>query len=57
MTKDIHIDHTFIKTPYRIVIDGINYPIHKWNIGVIEEYWETDDESVLDKLKDFSLDI
>ena len=57
MTKDIHIDHTFIKTPYRIVIDGINYPIHKWNIRVIEEYWETDDESVLDKLKDFSLDI
>lgn len=55
MSKQIDINHTFIKTPVRISIDGKNYPITKWNIDVVNEYWETGDEAVLDKLKDFAL--
>lgn len=56
MSKKIDIGHTYIKIPVRITIDGENYPVHKWNIKVINEYWETGDEAVLDKLKEFALD-
>ena len=56
MSKNIDINHTFVKVPIRITIDGKNYPITGWNIKVINEYWETNDEAVLDNLKDFVLD-
>jgi hypothetical protein len=44
-------------TPKTIEVDGIKYPRHQWNIDVVMEYHRTKDETVLDKLKDFSLDI
>lgn len=56
MSKSIDINHTRIKVPVRITVDGKNYPITQWNIKVVQEYWETDDEAVLDKLKDFALE-
>jgi hypothetical protein len=55
MSKQIDIDYTHIKTPVQISVDGKEYPIHQWNIKVVNEYWDSGDESVLDKLKDFSL--
>lgn len=57
MSKTIDINHTFVKMPVRITIDGKTYPLTKWNVDVVNEYWETDDEAVLDKLKAFSLDL
>ena len=57
LDKDIDINHTMIKVPVRITVDGKNYPIHKWNIEVVNKYWESKDESELDRLKDFSLDL
>lgn len=57
MSRTIDINHTFVKTPVRITIDGKNYPITGWNVKVINEYWETGDETVLDKLKDFALEL
>lgn len=56
MSKQIDINHTFIKTPVRITIDGKNYPITRLNVKVVKEYWLTGDETVLDKLKDFALE-
>ena len=55
MSKKIDIDHTLIKMPVRITIDDEDYPLTQWNVSVVREYWETNDESVLEKLKDFTL--
>lgn len=56
MSKEIDIKATFIDIPIHITIDGKNYPITNWNIKVVQEYWNTNDETVLDKLKDFALE-
>lgn len=55
MSKTIDINHTFVKTPVRITVDGTTYPLTKRNIDVVREYWETDDESVLEKLSEVVL--
>ncbi len=55
MSKKIDIDHTLIKMPVRITIDDEDYPLTQWNVSVVREYWETNDESVLEKLKDLTL--
>jgi len=39
--KAIDINHTFVKTPVRITIDGKNYPITRRNIEIVNEYWDT----------------
>lgn len=56
MSKNIDINHTFVKVPVRITVDGTNYPITGWNIEVVNKYWETKDESILDRLKSFVLE-
>jgi len=53
--KAIDINHTFVKTPVRITIDGKNYPITRRNIEIVNEYWDTNDETVLDKLHEIVL--
>jgi hypothetical protein len=55
MSKQIDINHTFVKIPVRITVDGVTYPRNQHNINVVKEYWETGDEAVLDKLVDFSI--
>jgi hypothetical protein len=52
MSKQIDINHILIKQPIRISVDGVDYPITRLNIDVVREYWETDDEAVLDKLSE-----
>ena len=55
--KKVEIEHKMIEMVSKIVIDGKDYPIYKWNEGVIREFEQTRDDSVLSKLKDFSLEI
>jgi hypothetical protein len=57
MSKDININHTFVKTPVRITVDGVTYPLNGHNIEIVRKYWDTEDEKVLDKLVDFSFRI
>ena len=55
--EEIKIEHKMIEVVSKIVVDSKDYPIHKWNTGVIREFEQTRDNSVLSKLKDFSLEI
>lgn len=55
MSKDINIKHRLVRIPEKIVVDGIDYPLHQRNFEVISEYEATGDESVLDKLANFSI--
>lgn len=57
MSKDIQIEYVTVRTPKTIVVDGVKYPRTQWNLNVVAEYEKTGDETVLDKLKDFALDI
>ena len=57
MNKKVEIKYETIEIPKEINVDGTIYPRHKWNLDVVSEYKKTGDEKVLDKLKDFSLDI
>lgn len=53
----IDIEIRTVVVPIKIEIDGKSYPITQYNRNIVEEYWATEKESVLGKLKDFSLDI
>lgn len=55
MSKDIQIEYKQYTLPFKIVIDGIEYPNSQYNWNVIAEYNKTNDEKVLDKLANFSL--
>ncbi len=55
MSKDIQIEYKQYKLPFKIVIDGVEYPNNQRNWDVIAEYNETKDEEVLDKLVNFSI--
>lgn len=57
MSKDIKIEYKQYRLPFKIVIDGVEYPNNQRNWDVIAEYNATQDETVLDKLVDFSLKI
>jgi hypothetical protein len=57
MGKDIKIKWVETMTPAEIEVDGVKYPRTQWNIDVVMEYWNTKDESMLDKLKNFSLEL
>lgn len=57
MAKEVNIEYVDVKAVSRIEVDGKNYPIHGRNLDVVREYRDTGDESVLDKLVDFSLDL
>ena len=54
MSKDIDIEYKQYTLPYKIVVDGVEYPNTQHNWDVIAEYNDTKDESVLDKLAKFS---
>ena len=56
MSKDIQISDVLVRTPNVIQVDGVIYPRNQYNVNVVREYWETDDEAVLDKLTTVSLD-
>ena len=56
MKKDIQIEYKQYRLPFKIVIDGVEYPNNQRNWDVIAEYNETKDEAVLDKLVNFSLE-
>lgn len=56
MSKDIQIEYTTITIPKTITVDGTTYPNTEWNFKVVAEYNNTNDETVLDKLKDFALE-
>lgn len=56
MSKQVDIEHALIKTPVHITVDGKKYPLTGWNVSVVNEYWATDDEAILEKLKDFALE-
>lgn len=53
--KIVDIQHKTIEVISKIKVDGKEYPLHKWNQKVAEEFLRTEDLAVLDKLKDFSL--
>ena len=55
MSKDIQIEYKQYKLPFKIVVDGVEYPNNQRNWGVIAEYNKTKDEKVLDKLVNFSI--
>lgn len=57
MSKIIDIGDIQVRTPTYIKIDGKVYPLTGWNRQVINEYWTSGNEDILEKLKDFSLDI
>lgn len=56
MSKDIQIEYKEYKLPFKIVVDGVNYPNNQRNWDVIAEYNATKDETVLDKLVNFSME-
>lgn len=56
MSKDIQIEYRQYRLPYKIVVDGVEYPNNQRNWDVIAEYNKTQDETVLDKLVNFSLE-
>ncbi len=54
--KKVEIKWEEITVPKEIKVDGKIYPNHKQNWNVLEEYLETKDESILDRLLDVSLE-
>jgi hypothetical protein len=55
MGKDIQIEYKQYRLPYKIVVDGVEYPNNQRNWDVIAEYNKTKDETVLDKLTKISI--
>lgn len=55
--KDIQIEWVTIRTAKTIKVDGKVYPRNQRNLDVAREYDLTQDESVLNRLVDFSLDL
>lgn len=56
MSKDIQIEYKQYRLPFKIIVDGVKYPNNQRNWDVIAEYNETNDETVLDKLTNVSLE-
>lgn len=50
MSKAIGITYKIIRVPEHIEVDGVVYPRTRHNLEVVQEYVDTDDENVLDKL-------
>lgn len=50
MNSDIKIEYKHYTLPYKIIIDGVNYPNTQHNWDIIAEYNKTSDEKVLDRL-------
>lgn len=50
MGKDIQIEYKQYTLPFKIIIDGVQYPNTQHNWDVIAKYNDTMDEQVLDKL-------
>ncbi len=56
MGKDIQIEYTTVTVPKTITVDGVTYPRNQRNLDVVAEYEVSKDESVLDKLVNFSFE-
>lgn len=50
MSKDVQIEYKQYRLPFKIVIDGVEYPNTQRNWDVIAEYNKDYDEKVLSKL-------
>ena len=55
MSKDIQISEVMVRMPNVIQVDGVIYPRTQFNVNIVRQYWETNDESVLDKLSEVQL--
>lgn len=55
MSKDIQIKYKLIRVPETITVDGVAYPRNQRNLDVVAEYEATQDETVLNKLVNFSI--
>lgn len=55
MSKDIDIEYVMVKCPKVIKVDGVVYPTNQRNLDIVAEYNKTGDESVLDRLINFSI--
>ena len=55
--REIKIEQKEIKVVSKITIDGVEFPLHRWNVDVANEYLADGDEKCLEKLKDFSLEL
>lgn len=56
MSKDVNIEYKQYRLPYKIVVDGVEYPNTQRNWDVIAEYNQTKDETILDKLSNVSIE-
>lgn len=56
MAKNIQISEVMVRMPNVIQVDGIIYPRTSMNIKIVKEYWETGEESILDRLSKVVLD-
>lgn len=50
------IEEKLVRTPTKIVVDGVNYPITHWNIRVVKDYWNSGQQGRLNRLKNFAMD-
>lgn len=56
MSKQVNITYVLVKMPDHIEVDGVTYPRTQRNVDVVREYWETNDDSVLDRLSNIVLE-
>lgn len=50
IVRVIDISEMMVRVPHVITVDGITYPRTQYNISIVNQYWATDNETVLDKL-------
>lgn len=53
---NVQIEQEEVKVITKIMIDGKEYPLHRWNIDKANKYLLSGDEKYLDQLKDFALE-
>lgn len=56
MARGIDISSKQVTVPHVIRVDGVTYPNTQHNHNVVYEYWEKEDEKILDKLTNFVID-
>jgi len=55
--KNINIETKKVDVVSKIEIDGKSYPIHEYNIRLVNKYLVTKDPKVLESLSEISLEI
>lgn len=56
MSKNVQIEYVTVRTPKIIKVDNVTYPRNQRNLDVVGEYVRTGDDTVLDKLVNFSIE-